>query len=81
MLRKYWVGTGTIQRKPNDSDISGDNPNYSPTIDIGVEIQGHILTIEPSGALTVWRENDDERSTLVMAFAHGHWTKAHEVQS
>lgn len=50
--------------------------------ELGLEIEADRLTIEPSGALTLWEEDArNPISHLLMAFAPGHWTKCHLVST
>jgi len=69
MPNKYMIVTGTQE----SVSFAGGAPG--PREDIGFEIECDVLTIEPSGAITVWKKVDDFRSVLMQAFGPHEWKR------
>jgi hypothetical protein len=70
MARRYFICTGSESMPNAPKDVH---------VPIGIEVEADEITIETSGALTVWKRENEARATLIMGFGPLHWHTVHMV--
>lgn len=57
------------------TEVTQDPSVPAESLERGIHVMCDVLTVEPSGAITVWKKVDDFRSVMMQAFGPHEWKR------